>query len=387
MNRIYLDHSATTPVDSRVIEAMLPYFDNVFGNPSSPHSVGQDAHMALEDARQIVADLIGADINEIYFTSGGTESDNLAIKGVAYNDKNKAKGKHIITSVIEHPAVLRTCEYLESNGFEATYLPVNSEGLVELSDVEAAIRDDTILISVMHANNEIGTLQPISDIGKMAHEHGIYFHTDAVQSTGKLEIDVNKLNVDLLSMSSHKIHGPKGVGALYIKKGTKVEALVHGGSHERKMRAGTENVSGIVGFAEACKLCNDNLAKEAAHMTQLRDRLIDGLLKIDDSYLNGSRSQRLPNNANVRFSYIEGEGMLLLLDMKGIAVSTGSACSSASLEPSHVLTAIGLKPEDSHGSLRFSLGRENTQEEIDYVIEVMPGIVEKLRAMSPLKKS
>jgi len=385
MNRIYLDHSATTPVDSRVIEAMLPYFDNIFGNPSSPHSVGQEAHMALEDARQIVADLIGADINEIFFTSGGTESDNLAIKGVAY--KNRSKGKHIITSVIEHPAVLRTCEYLESDGFEATYLPVNSEGLVELSDVEAAIRDDTILISVMHANNEIGTVQPISEIGKIAHEHGIYFHTDAVQSAGKLEIDVNKLNIDLLSMSSHKIHGPKGVGALYIKKGTKIEPMIHGGSHERKMRAGTENVPGIVGFAKACKLCNDNLAKEAAHMTQLRDRLIKGLLTIEDSYLNGSRSQRLPNNANVRFSFIEGEGMLLLLDMKGIAVSTGSACSSASLEPSHVLTAIGLKPEDSHGSLRFSLGRENTQEEIDYVIEVMLGIVEKLRAMSPLKKS
>ena len=387
MNRIYLDHSATTPVDSRVIEAMLPYFDNIFGNPSSPHSVGQEAQVALEDARQKVADFIGADINEIYFTSGGTESDNLAIKGVAYKNKDKAKGKHIITSVIEHPAVLRTCEYLESMGFETTYLPVNSDGLVELSDVEAAIRDDTILISIMHANNEIGTVQPISEIGKMAHEHGIYFHTDAVQSAGKLEIDVNKLNVDLLSMSSHKIHGPKGVGALYIKKGTKIEPLSHGGSHERKMRAGTENVSGIVGFAEACKLCNDNLAEEAAHMTQLRDRLIDGLLKIEDSYLNGSHSQRLPNNANVRFSFIEGEGMLLLLDMNGIAVSTGSACSSASLEPSHVLSAIGLKPEDSHGSLRFSLGRANTQAEIDYVLEIMPGIVEKLRAMSPLKKS
>lgn len=385
MNRIYLDHSATTPVDSRVIEAMLPYFDNIFGNPSSPHSEGEEAHMALEDARAKVADLIGADANEIYFTSGGTESDNLAIKGVAY--KNRSKGKHIITSAIEHPAVLRTCEYLESSGFEATYLPVDSEGLVDLSDVEAAIRDDTILISVMHANNEIGTVQPISEIGKMAHERGIYFHTDAVQSAGKIEIDVKKLDADLLSMSSHKIHGPKGVGALYIKKGTKVEALSHGGSHERKMRAGTENVSGIVGFAQACKLCNDNLAKEAAHMTKLRDRLIDGLLEIEDSYLNGSRTQRLPNNANIRFSYIEGEGMLLLLDMKGIAVSTGSACSSASLEPSHVLTAIGLKPEESHGSLRFSLGRENTQEEIDYVIEVMPEIVEKLRAMSPIKKN
>ncbi|MCK5661335.1 MAG: cysteine desulfurase, partial [Methanosarcinales archaeon] len=236
MNRIYLDHSATTPVDSRVIEAMLPYFDNIFGNPSSPHSVGQDARMALEDARQIVADFIGADTNEIYFTSGGTESDNLAIKGVAYKNKDKAKGKHIITSVIEHPAVLRTCEYLESMGFETTYLPVNSDGIVELSDVESAIRDDTILISVMHANNEIGTVQPIAEIGKLAHEHGIYFHTDAVQSAGKLEIDVNELNVDLLSMSSHKIHGPKGVGALYIKKGTKIEALAHGGSHERKMR-------------------------------------------------------------------------------------------------------------------------------------------------------
>ncbi|MBN2488274.1 MAG: cysteine desulfurase NifS [Methanosarcinaceae archaeon] len=383
MKRIYMDHSATTPTDPLVVEAMLPYFTEKFGNASSLHFFGQEAAEALEQSRKQVAYLIGARPEEIIFTSGGTESDNLAIKGIAY--QNSGKGKHIITSVIEHPAVLNTCAHLEKDGFEVTYVPVDSDGILDVAELENAIRDDTILITVMHANNEIGTIQPITEISKISKEKGIYFHTDAVQSVGKIPVDVNELGVDLLSISSHKIHGPKGVGALYIKKGTLIQAIAHGGEHEARLRAGTENIPGIVGFAKATTLAKERLAVDSKHLTELRDLLIKKVLdSIGHSYLNGHPTKRLPNNANLRFSFIEGEAMLLSLDMKGIAVSTASACSSRSLEPSHVLKAIGLRPEDAHGSLRFSLGKDNTREEVDYVVESLAEVVRKLRDMSPL---
>lgn len=383
MKQIYMDHGATTPVDPLVVDAMLPYFTETFGNASSLHSFGQEATSALEQSRQQVAVSIGAKPEEIIFTSGGTESDNLAIKGVAY--RNSGKGKHIITSTIEHPAILNTCAYLEKEGFDVTYVPADSDGIIDMDELKKAIRDDTILISVMHANNEIGTIQPISDISKLAKEKSIYLHTDAVQSLGKIAVNVDKLGVDLLSMSSHKIHGPKGVGALYVRKGTPLQALAHGGSHERSMRAGTENISGIVGFAKAVALADERLVDDAKHMTQLRDSLIGKVMdSIDDVELSGHPTNRLPNNVNLRFSFIEGESMLLFLDMKGIAISTGSACSSKSLEPSHVLTAIGLRPEDSHGSLRITLGKDNTQEEVDYVVDALVEVVGRLRAMSPI---
>jgi cysteine desulfurase len=383
MKRIYMDHGATTPVDPLVVDAMLPYFTETFGNASSLHSFGQEATIALEQSRQQVAASIGAKPEEIIFTSGGTESDNLAIKGIAY--RNSGKGKHIITSTIEHPAILNTCAYLEKEGFDVTYVPADSDGIIDMDELKKAIRDDTILISVMHANNEIGTIQPISDISKLAKEKSIYLHTDAVQSFGKIAVNVNELGVDMLSMSSHKIYGPKGVGALYVRKGTPLQALAHGGSHERSMRAGTENISGIVGFAKAVALADERLVDDAKHMTQLRDSLIGKVMdSIDDVELSGHPTNRLPNNVNLRFSFIEGESMLLFLDMKGIAISTGSACSSKSLEPSHVLTAIGLRPEDSHGSLRITLGKDNTQEEVDYVVDALVEVVGRLRAMSPI---
>lgn len=383
MKQIYMDHGATTPVDPLVVDAMLPYFTETFGNASSLHSFGQEANSALEQSRQQVAASIGAKPEEIIFTSGGTESDNLAIKGIAY--RNSGKGKHIITSTIEHPAILNTCAYLEKEGFDVTYVPVDSDGIIDMDELKKAIRDDTILISVMHANNEIGTIQPISDISKLAKEKSIYLHTDAVQSFGKIAVNVDELGVDMLSMSSHKIYGPKGVGALYVKKGTPLQALAHGGSHERSMRAGTENISGIVGFAKAVALADERLVDDEKHMTQLRDSLIGKVMdSIDDVELSGHPTNRLPNNVNLRFSFIEGESMLLFLDMKGIAISTGSACSSKSLEPSHVLTAIGLRPEDSHGSLRITLGKDNTQEEVDYVVDALVEVVGRLRAMSPI---
>ncbi|MDO9516829.1 MAG: cysteine desulfurase NifS [Methanosarcinaceae archaeon] len=383
MKRIYMDHGATTPVDPLVVDAMLPYFTEKFGNASSLHSFGQEAASSLEQARQQVANSIGAKPEEIIFTSGGTESDNLAIKGIAY--RNSKKGKHIITSTIEHPAILNSCAYLEKKGFEVTYVAVDSEGIIDMDELKKAIRDDTILISVMHANNEIGTIQPISDISKLAKEKGIYLHTDAVQSLGKIPVNVDELGVDLLSMSSHKIHGPKGVGALYVRKGTPLQALAHGGSHERHMRAGTENISGIVGFAKAVSLSDERLVDDAKHMTILRDSLIAKVMdSIDDVALSGHPTKRLPNNVNLRFSFIEGESMLLFLNMKGIAISTGSACSSKSLEPSHVLTALGLRPEDSHGSLRITLGKDNTPEEVDYVVDALVEVVGRLRAMSPI---
>ncbi|MGP8319596.1 MAG: cysteine desulfurase NifS [Methanosarcinaceae archaeon] len=383
MKRIYMDHGATTPVDPLVVDAMLPYFTDKFGNASSLHSFGQEAAQALEQSRKMVADSIGAKPEEIIFTSGGTESDNLAIKGIAY--RNSGKGKHIITSTIEHPAVLNTCAFLENKGFEVTYIAVDSDGIIDMEGIEKSIRDDTILISIMHSNNEIGTIQPISDISNLARKKGICVHTDAVQSIGKIAVNVDELGVDLLSISSHKIYGPKGIGALYVRKGTLLQALAHGGGHERHMRAGTENISGIVGFAKAMALADERIVDDAKHLTHLRDLLIKKVMdSIDDAYLIGHPTKRLPNNANIRFRFIEGEAMLLLLDMKGIAISTGSACSSKSLEPSHVLTAIGLKPEDSHGSLRITLGRVNTQEEVDYFTEALVEIVGRLRAISPI---
>jgi cysteine desulfurase len=376
-----MDHSATTPVDPLVVEAMLPYFSEKFGNPSSLYTIGRQSRKAIEESRQKVADLIGAKKEEIIFTGSGTESDNLAIKGIAY--KNRKKGDHIITSSIEHHAVLHTCKYLETQGFKVTYMPVDKDGLVNPKDVEKAITPQTILITIMHANNEIGTIQPIEEIGKIAKEKNIPLHTDAVQTTGKIPLNVDALGVSLLSISAHKIYGPKGVGALYLRKGTFVEPQLHGGGHERNLRSSTENVPGIVGFGKACELAKEHLPEEA-RLADLRDRLIKGILEIKDSYLNGHPVKRLPNNANVRFSYIEGESMILNLDMKGVAASTGSACSSTSLEPSHVLMAIGLKPEEAHGSLRLTLGRGNTQEDVDYVVSVLPEIVNKLRMISPL---
>lgn len=381
--QVYMDHSSTTAVDPAVTEAMLPYFSERFGNPSSLYSIGREARRAVEEARQKVADLIGAKKEEIIFTGSGTESDNLAIKGIAY--KNRKKGDHIITSSIEHHAVLHTCKYLEAQGFKVTYLPVSKEGLVNPADVEKAITPQTILITIMHANNEIGTIQPIEEIGKIAREKNIPFHTDAVQTAGKIPVNVEALGVSLLSMSAHKMYGPKGAGALYIRKGTFIEPQLHGGGHERNLRSSTENVPGIIGFGKACELAKQRLQDEMK-IAALRDSLIRGILEIKESYLNGHPTKRLPNNANFRFSYIEGESMILNLDLKGISASTGSACSSTSLEPSHVLLAIGLKPEEAHGSLRLTLGRENTKEDVDYVVAVLPEIVNKLRMISPLAR-
>ncbi len=384
MKRIYLDHGATTPVDDRVVETMMPFFTQKFGNASSLHSFGIEARRAVEDARAEVAKLLNAQIEEIIFTSGGTESDNLALTGIAM--ANREKGKHIITSSIEHHAVLDTCKHLEELGFRVTYLPVDRTGLIKIEDVEKAVSKDTILISIMHANNEIGTIEPIAEIGRLARKKGIYFHTDAVQSAGKIEVDVKDFSVDLLSISSHKIYGPKGTGALYIREGTKIKPIIYGGGHERRLRSGTENVPGIVGFGRACNIAREELHSQYRHLISKRDRLIQGLLKIPDTGLNGHRFKRLPNNVNCSFSYIEGESLVLMLDELGIAASTGSACSSKSLEPSHVLRAIGLSPIEAHGSLRLTLGRTNTIENINYVLKVLPEAIEKLRVMSPLWK-
>ena len=380
---IYMDHSATSPVDPEVFEAMKPYFVNSFGNASTLYSLGREARKDMESARAQVASLIGAKPEEVIFTSGGTESDNIAIKGTAYRLKDK--GNHIITSAIEHPAVRETCKYLEKKGFEVTYLPVYEEGIVRISDLEDAITDKTILITIMHANNEIGTIQPIAEIGKIARENKIYFHTDAVQTVGKIPVNVEEMNVDMLSLSAHKVYGPKGIGALYIKKGVRLEPIIHGGGHEKGLRPGTENVSGIVGLGKACELAEKNLLDDTKYITNLRDKLIDGVLdSIEQSYLNGHRVKRLPNNINFRFTGIEGESLVLHLDSKGIAASTGSACSSKTLEPSHVLIALGLEQVDAHGSLRLTLGKENTEEEVNYVIESVKEVVETLRKLSPL---
>lgn len=380
---VYLDHSATTPVRPEVLAAMLPYFANKFGNASSVHRWGYEARQAINDAREKVASLIEASPNEILFTSGGTESDNLAIRGVAHS--RKAKGKHLITSQIEHHAVLHTFEALQKEGFEVTFVPCDKYGLIDPDDIKRVIRKDTILISIMHGQNEVGTIEPIKDIGAIAREHGVLFHTDAVQSAGKVPIDVRDMNIDLLTVSSHKIYGPKGVGALYVRKGVRLVPQITGGAHERRMRAGTENVPGIVGFGEACRLAKADLPEESQRLANLRDKLIQGILdKIPDVVLNGHPTLRLPHNVNVSVKYLEGESILLNLDRMGVAASSGSACTSGSLEPSHVLLAMGLSHETAHGSLRFTLGRSNTEEDIDYVLEVLPPIVEKLRSMSPL---
>ncbi len=380
---IYMDHAATTYTRKEVLEEMLPYFTEYFGNPSSIHKFGRDAHKAVDNARDTIAKALGALPEEIYFTAGGSESDNWAVKGAAY--ANRKKGNHIITTQIEHHALLHTCEYLEKDGFEVTYLPVDEYGMISLDDLRKAITDKTILISIMYANNEIGTIQPIAEIGKIAKEKGIYFHTDAVQAVGSVKIDVKEQNIDMLSLSAHKFYGPKGIGVLYVRKGIKLFNLVHGGAQERGRRAGTENVPGIIGLAKAIELATDNLEEHNRKLTALRDKLIKGVMdKIPYTRLNGHPTMRLPGNANFCFRYIEGEALLLNLDMKGIAGSSGSACTSGSLDPSHVLLAIGLPHEIAHGSLRLSLGNVNTEEDVDYVLEVLPEIIERLRQMSPL---
>ncbi|WP_461459362.1 cysteine desulfurase NifS [Methanothrix sp.] len=383
MKRIYMDHSATTPVAPEVLAAMLPYFGEKFGNASSLHRSGREAKEALEDSREKVAALLGARAEEIIFTSGGTESDNLALKGIAL--KNRKLGKHIITTQIEHPAILETCRALEKDGFEVTYLPVTGEGLVELSTLEASIRPDTILISVMHANNEVGTIQPLEEIGRLAAERDIYLHSDAVQSVGKIPVNVDDLGVDLLSLSAHKLYGPKGVGALYIRKGTKLESIIQGGGHERRLRSGTENISGIVGLARAAELAERDMPREAERLAGLRDRLAELVLgKVKDAWINGTMKKRLPGNLNFGFKYVEGESLLLFLDSKGICVSTGSACSSHKLEPSHVLMSLGLKAEECHGSLRITMGMSNTLDEVEYVAESIVEAVERFRGISAL---
>ncbi len=380
---MYLDNSATTQVSEEVLNEMKPYFRKEFGNPSTLYSIGRSSKNALDQSRQKVADAINANPDEIIFTSGGSESDNLAIKGLAF--KLRKKGNHIITSNIEHPAVKNTLKFLENLDYNVSYLPVDENGIIKIEDLKNAITDDTILITIMHANNEIGTIQPIEEIGKISRENNIIFHTDAVQSFGKIDVDVEKLNVDLLSLSSHKINGPKGVGALYIKKGIRLEPLIHGGGQEKGIRSGTENVPGIVGFAKACEIVSKNLDKNYKKLSSIRDELIDKVLStIPESYLNGDRNRRLPNVVNFRFKAIEGESLILLLDAKGYQASTGSACSSNTLEASPVLTALGLDPVDVHGSLRISLSPESEEFNIDEFVEIISDVVSRLREMSPL---
>lgn len=383
MQRIYLDYAATTPTDPEVARVMLPYFTEVFGNPSSIHYFGQQAKKGMEEARDKLASFLGAKSEEIIFTSGGTESNNFALFGVA--SALESKGNHIIISAIEHHAVTEPVKVLEKKGFKITSVKVDKTGLVDPEDVIKAITDKTILISIMHANNEIGVIEPISEIGKIAKEKGIYFHSDAVQAVGHIPTDVNNLNVNLLSLSAHKFYGPKGVGALYIRKGTRINRFLHGGDQERSRRASTQNVAGIVGLGKAIEICKEKMDEEIKTQTQLRDRLIKEIPeKISDVRLNGHPTKRLPNNVNFSFSFIEGESMLLNLDMLGIAASTGSACTSSSLEPSHVLLAIGLPHELAHGSLRITLGRWTKKEDIDFLLENLPKVVDKLRRMSPL---
>jgi cysteine desulfurase len=380
---IYLDHAATTPVKSEVLEAMLPYFSSKYGNASSVYSIGRESKKAIEESREKVAQAIGAQAKEIFFTGSGTEADNWAIKGAAYS--NRQKGNHIITTAIEHHAVIHTCQYLESDGFKVTYLPVDENGLVTPEQVAEAITPETILITVMFANNEIGTIQPIAEIGKIAKQKGVLFHTDAVQAIGNIPVNVDTMNIDMLSLSAHKFYGPKGVGVLYVRKGTKLTSFMHGGAQERGRRASTENVPGIVGLGKAIEIASREVDSYNSHIMALRDRTIDEILKrIPFIKLNGDRYKRLPGNVNFSFEFIEGESLLLMLDMKGIAASSGSACTSGSLDPSHVLLAIGLPHEIAHGSLRITFGEDNTQEDVDYLLEELPPIVERLREMSPL---
>ncbi|MGB2855047.1 MAG: cysteine desulfurase NifS [Dehalococcoidia bacterium] len=382
-----MDHAATTPVHPSVLEAMLPYFSRSYGNPSGIYGIGQEARKAADEARATVSSILGCRPSEVIFTSGGTESDNAALKGAAF--ALKEEGNHIITSTIEHHAVLNTCQYLEKVGFEVTYLPVDQFGMVNIEDLEKAITDKTVLISIMLANNEIGTIEPVSEFARLAKasvKHSrILFHTDAVQGASALDLDVDKLGVDMLSLSAHKFHGPKGMGVLYLREGTRFIPQQTGGAQEGNRRAGTENVAGIVGTAAALRLAAENREASSRHCQRLRDRLIEGILtRIEDTYLNGHPTLRLPNNANISFRYVEGEAILLNLDLQGVAASSGSACTAGTEEPSHVLLATGISPEMAHSSLRFSVGPANTDDEIEYVLSVLPGIVERLRAMSPL---
>ncbi len=383
MKRIYMDYSATTPVKQEVLDTMMPYFTDIYGNASSIHGFGQDAKRALESARATIAKTMGTTPETIYFTAGGSESDNWALKGVMR--ANKAKGNHMITTKIEHHGILHTCSALEKEGFEVTYLDVDSQGRINLADLEAAITEKTVLISVMFINNEIGTMQDIGAIGKIAKAHNVIFHTDAVQAYGNVKIDVSALNIDLMSISSHKIYGPKGVGALYIKKGIRIQNIIEGGAQERNRRAGTENIPGIMGFAKAAELAHENLDEHIKRLSALRDRLAKGITEsIDYSRYNGHPTERHPGNVSVCFEFIEGEALLLSLDAKGIGGSSGSACTSGSLDPSHVLLAIGLPHEIAHGSLRLSIGDFTTEEDVDYAVEALKEIVHKLRMMSPL---
>ena len=383
MRTVYMDYAAATYVKPEVLEEMMPYFTEKFGDPSSFYSLSRETNKAVSKARESVAKGLNCETNEVYFTGGGSESDNWAIKGIAYAHKNK--GNHIITSKIEHHAVLHACEYLEKNGFQVTYLDVDEEGFVDVKELENAITDKTILVSIMFANNEIGTIQPIKEIGAICRERKVLFHTDAVQAIGNVPVDVKELNIDLLSLAGHKIYGPKGIGALYVRKGVRIDNLIHGGGQERARRAGTENVAAVVGLGKAIELAVENLESHAEKMTALRDRLIKGLLTIPHSNLNGPEGdKRLPGNVNIGFEFIEGESILLSLDFKGVCASSGSACTSGSLDPSHVLLAIGLPHERAHGSLRLTIGDGTTEEDIDYVIEVVPPIIQRLRDMSPL---
>ena len=380
---IYLDNAATTKVRQEVVDAMLPFFTEQYGNPSSVYKFAGESKKAVDNARDIIAKSLNTNSQDIYFTAGGSESDNWALKATA--EAYRTKGKHIITSKIEHHAILHTCDYLEKEGYEITYIDVDENGIVKLDELEKAIREDTILISVMFANNEIGTIQPIKEIGEIAHKHNVIFHTDAVQAYGHIPIDVEDMNIDMLSASGHKINGPKGIGFLYIRKGLKLRSFVHGGAQERRRRAGTENVTGIVGFGKAVEIAMDNMEERINKEISLRDRLIEKVLKrVPYTRVNGDRTKRLPNNVNFSFQFIEGESLLIMLDMKGICASSGSACTSGSLDPSHVLLAIGLPHDIAHGSLRMTLSEENTEEEIDYVVDAIAEIVERLRSMSPL---
>ena len=382
--RIYMDHAAGRPVDTRVIEAMSPYMGSLCGNPSSVHSFGQEGRQALEEARTKVAESINAESKEsVIFTSGATESNNMAIKGVAHRTQDR--GRHIITSSIEHMSVLNPCKFLMTKGFKGTFLPVDQHGFVNLTSLEEELTSETILVSIMYANGEIGTIQPIKEISQIVHRKDAYLHVDAAAANGQVPIDVNDEGIDLLTISSNDMYGPKGVGALYIKKSVRLEPLIHGGGQERGLRSGTENLSGIVGFGKAAEIAKEEMPTESERLKKLRDELIKGLLgPVPHSFLNGHPTKRLPNNAAVRYGFIEGESILLDLDMKGVAASSGSACTAKTLEPSHVLRAIGLKHEEAHGSLLFTLGRQNTEEEVDYVIRMMPDIVRRLREMSPL---
>jgi cysteine desulfurase len=383
MRNVYMDYAATTYVKPEVLEEMMPYFTEKYGNPSSFYGISRETKMAIDKARSRVAKALTCDPNEVYFTGGGSEADNWAIKGIA--SAHRKKGNHIITTKVEHHAVLHTCEYLEKNGFEVTYLNVDEEGFINLQELENAITDKTILVSIMFANNEIGTIQPVKEIGEICRGRKVLFHTDAVQAIGNIPIDVKEMNIDLLSLAGHKIYGPKGTGALYIRKGVRIDNLIHGGGQERARRAGTENTSSIVGLGKAIELSTESLEEHNRKLTALRDKLIEGLLKVPHTRLNGPKGdKRLPGNANITFEFIEGESILLSLDFEGVCASSGSACTSGSLDPSHVLLAIGLPHELAHGSLRLTLGDASTEEDVDYVLEVVPPIIERLRNMSPL---